>query len=248
MVDNETKQMYDKLKGTKRRFRIEAGNYGGEVALGLVSPAFAEWCKDKDESDIMEAVQAFEWDEDPDTDCPKPTEHYNAWYEVDDFEHVNGAYSDGNWTVTEVPADGSDDMSWENQTDIESPYHLYGREAYHDEGWSPEEDTENADDYVPVMCWHSGEKGGFGVWFVDLVGEDFDPKKLAFSSVETNCAEIVETVWYDKQELEANYDWADTTGKGYYVSVGYMNTKWHDQPKTEEQLEEYWEYFDDDQE
>jgi hypothetical protein len=101
----------------------------------------------------------------------------------------------------------------------------------------------------PVLVFHSGEKGGFASYFVETDGEDFDPKKLAFSSVETNVSEIIENVYYDKVELEANYDYNDTNGKGYYAQVGYMNPKFRDDPNqyTDEYLEEegYWECYED---
>ena len=62
-------------------------------------------------------------------------------------------------------------------------------------------------------------------------------------------SEIVENVWYDKVELEAHFDYNDTTGKGYYASVGYFNPKWHDKEDmyTPEYLKEneYWEGFDE---
>ena len=104
--------------------------------------------------------------------------------------------------------------------------------------------AEDMEGIEPILAFHSSEKGSFANYFLDLEGEEFDPEKLAFSTVEMNLAEIVENVYYNKQDLEANYDWNDTTGKAYYASVGYMNTKWHDSADqyTDEYLEEngYW--------
>ena len=61
--------------------------------------------------------------------------------------------------------------------------------------------------------------------------------------------EFIDTVWYDKKELETDYDYIDTTCKGYYAGVGYMNTKWHDKGEKYiegcKSLEMYWEDFDD---
>ena len=61
--------------------------------------------------------------------------------------------------------------------------------------------------------------------------------------------EFIDSVWYDKKELETDYDYNDTTGKGYYAGIGYMNTKWHDIGDKYiegcEYLEQYWEEFDD---
>lgn len=239
----------------KRRFRIDAGRYGGEAVVGEVSKEFVEFFIDRDESDLIETVNGYEWDdEDMIVDgSPKPREEFYAWYEIEDFEHQNGAYADGVWTAYEVPADGSDDYGYDNEMELETPYHLYGREAYHSDSepqvteWQTQEDV---DQYVPCLAFHSGEKGGFATWFVETDGEDLDPKKLAFSSVEMNLCELVENVWYDKVELEANYDSNDTTGKGYYASVGYFSPKGHDTPDkyNDEALAEYWEYYDENQE
>ena len=44
----------------KRRFRIEAGRYGGEVALGKVDKEFVDYFIDKDESDLIEHVNSYE--------------------------------------------------------------------------------------------------------------------------------------------------------------------------------------------
>ena len=234
----------------KRRFRIEAGRYGGEAVIGEVNREFVDFFIDKDESDLIEAVQGFEFeDEDMIGNSPKIKEDFYGWFECDNFEHQNNAYADGTWVYTEVPSDGSDDFAYDDEIEFE-PYQLYGREAYHSDEepqvteWQTQEDV---DQYVPVLAFHSGEKGGFAAWFVETDGEDFDPKKLAFSTVEMNLCELVENVWYNKVELEPNYDYNDTTGKGYYASVGYFSPKGHDTPDKydDSALEEYWEYFDE---
>jgi len=234
----------------KRRFRIEAGRYGGETVIGEVNREFVDFFIDKDESDLIEAVQGFEFeDEDMIGNSPKIKEDFYGWYECDNFEHQNHAYADSTWVYTEVPSDGSDDFAYDDEIEFE-PYQLYGREAYHSDEepevteWQTQEDV---DQYVPVLAFHSSEKGSFAAWFVETDGEDFDPKKLAFSTVEMNLCELVENVWYDKVELEPNYDFNETTGKAYYASVGYFSPKGHDTPDkySEETLEEFWECYDE---
>lgn len=251
-INDDVNKMVTKLKGTKHRYRIEGGRYGGELAIGTVTPEFVNyWLSKEDEGDseLVETVVAHEWEDasDADPNSPDPGDNFSGWYETDDKEHINGPYADGGFIVTEVPADRSDDYSWDMPQLNVDAYPLYSREAYVSNEL-PDKDSE--DECVPVLCFHSSEKGSFGCWFVDTVGEEFDPKKLAFSSVETDLAEIVENIWYDKQLLEQDFDFADTTGKGYYACVGYMNTKWHDSPDiyTEEFIEEggYWECYDED--
>jgi hypothetical protein len=233
---------------SKRRFRIEAGRYGGELTIGQVDQKFVDYFIDKDESELIEHVTSYEWDGPEDKEAPPIKEDFYAWHETDEIEHVNNAYADAGFYVSEVPADGSDDFAYdENEKEING-YHLYDREAYHDaklEGATYGNDQERDKDYIPVLAFHSAEKGGFACWFVETNGEDFDEKKFAYSTVATTLAEIVEEAWYDKEQLESNYDNSDTTGKGYYASVGYMNTKWHDTERSEEDMKEYWESYED---
>ena len=99
-------------------------------------------------------------------------------------------------------------------------------------------------DYVPVLSYHPSEKGIIGYYFVETDGEDFDPKKLAYSTVETTLTSLIDRVWYDKKELDHNMDYASTTGKSNSAAVGYMNLKWLDQD-TPEALKEAWESYDD---
>ena len=244
-LDEDIDKMTEKLKGRKRRFRIEAGRYGGELAIGEINPDFVEYWLDKegDEADLIDHVNSYEWDDESgrDMEAPEIGEDFNAWFDTDDVEHVNGAYSDGQWVAYEVPADGSDDYDFDNDRTFEAT-HLFSREAYHNN----EVPESHEDDVIAVLAFHSGEKGNFGCWFVETEGEDFDPDKICFSSVETTIADIVERVWYNKEELDCEYDYADTTGKGYYASVGFLNKKWHDKYDlyTDEYLEEQG-YFDD---
>jgi len=242
-IDNDIDKMTQKIKGEKRRFRIESGYRGGEVTIGEVSKEFVDYFIDRDESELIEHVTSFGWEEeDIDASIPEPYEDFESWTETDEIVHTSGAYADDQFTYEEVPANGSDDYLYENETNFD-PHHLYGREAYHDDK-KPEDMT----DYKPVMQFHSSEKGGFGAWFIETIGEDFNPKKIAFNTVETMLGEIIEDLWYDKELIDKDWDNADTTGKGYYASVGYMNMKWHD---TEDQYsvdyleENYWEEYDD---
>jgi hypothetical protein len=242
-LEKDIEKMTQKIKGVKRRFRIEGGRYGGETTVGTVSEEFVEHCAGMDQDELVEYVLSCdEWNEE-ERDDSLPGLETTAWYETDDFEHLNHCYSDSEWTVYEVPADGSDDGSWDNVVWEGEARHLYGRECYHTDA-NEEEKPEDMEGIVPILAFHSSEKGSFASYFLDLEGEEFDPEKLAFSTVEMNLAEIVENVYYNKQDLEANYDWNDTTGKAYYASVGYMNTKWHDSADqyTDEYLEEngYW--------
>jgi hypothetical protein len=235
---------------SKRIFRIEAGRYGGETVIGKVDKEFVDYFLEVDEeSDLIEHVTSYDWDDgQPDENAPIPKEDYYMW-ECDDIEHINSAYADSGFFVTEVTGlDSKHDYS-ETETPLEAVMPLYGREAYSMGTLPDDEDIKDDDNYVPTLAFHSGEKGGFGCWFVETDGEPFDKYKFTYGIIETDMGEFIDSVWYDKKELECDYDYNDTTGKGYYAGVGYMNTKWHDigdkYIEGAESLNVYWEEFDD---
>ena len=235
---------------SKRIFRIEAGRYGGETVIGKVDKEFVDYFLEVDEeSDLIEHVTSYDWDDgQPDENAPIPKEDYYMW-ECDDIEHINSAYADSGFFVTEVTGlDSKHDYS-ETETPLEAVMCLYGREAYSMGTLPDDEDIKDDDNYVPTLAFHSGEKGGFGCWFVETDGEPFDKYKFTYGIIETDMGEFIDSVWYDKKELECDYDYNDTTGKGYYAGVGYMNTKWHDigdkYIEGAESLNVYWEEFDD---
>ena len=244
----------------KHRYRIEGGRYGGELVLGEVNPAFASYYADKQDEVVDAVLEAEDEDinEEEESDAlldpeglPHPAvpgEDYYMW-ENDGFEHINSAYADGGFYVYEVPVDGSDDWAYDEEVYEGEAIHVYGREGgYFSTEDEPEvlnkEDTDG-NKYVPVLAFHSSEKGSFGAWFVDTK-EPFDEFKLGYGVVETNLAEFVDAVYYDKEELDCDYDYNDTTGKSYDAQVGWLNTKWHDsQENINENIDEYFEEFDD---
>ena len=208
---------------SKRRFRIETGQYGGELTIGKIDKDFVDYFINKgDDSLLLETIQSYEWGDDVggDPDAPRMSS-FASWTEASEIEHLNGAYIDGGFMVVEVPSDGSDDYI--NSEDLEEfeGFHLFDREAYH------EESINSDDDELPVLAFHSAEKGSFAFWFVETDGEDFDPKKFAYSTCDTNLAEIIDILWYDKIELEPDHNHSWTKGKAAYASVGYMNINHH---------------------
>ena len=215
----------------KYRYRIEGGRYGGEAVLGTVNPAFASTLLDP-EGIPHPAI---------------PGEDFYMW-ENDDLEHINSAYADGGFSVYEVSADGSDDWDYEKETYDGEAIYVYGREGGYFSNEEPEivnEEDEDGNKYVPVLMFHSSEKGGFGAWFVDT-DEPFDEFKLGYGIVETNLAEFVDAVYYDKEELDCDYDYNDSTGKSYDAEVGWLNIKWHDsQENIDKHMKDYWEEYDD---
>ena len=233
----------------KKRYRVEGGRYGGELVIGKVSNEFVSKVISQDESELVDTILSFDdWTQEIDENTehedpeqiPCPVENYYMW-ECDDIEHLNGPYADGGFTVYEVPADGKDDYDYDNEVWQGEAIYMYSREG----GYFTNEPPEEMKDNVPVLAFMSSEKGTFGVWFIDT-DEDFDPYKLGVGVVETNLAEMVDRMYYNKVELDTDYDYNDTTGKSYHAEVGWLNTKWHDPfTKYEELDEDYLAEFDE---
>ena len=232
----------------KRRYRVDASNYGGELVVGIVGEQFVKDTCNLDETDLVDAVLSFddfsqpdEPDDalkDPEKEIAIPYENYNMW-EADDLEHINSSYADGKFTVTEVT--GVEDHDWnENSVELD-PEVLYSREG----AYLSKTIDDDVDNWKPVLMFHSAEKGNFACWFIDT-DKEFDPKKLVVGEVETEMGSFVDRVFYDKKELDPEYDYNDTMGKGYYAMSGWLNIKWRDSyTQVDENLDEYWQDFDE---
>jgi len=243
----------------KRRFRIDSGYYGGELVIGEVANEFVAKTIGMDEGELVDTVLSFDdWGGNDDLDenaehddpeqIPAPREDYYMW-ECDDIEHINSAYGDSELTVFEVPSDGENDYDYENEVGSFSAIHMYGREGGYFSNEEPNvvnEDDDEGNHYVPVLAFHSCEKGTFASYFVETDGEDFDQYKLGMGIVETNLGEFIDRVYYNKVELDAEYEQNDSTGKSYHAEVGWLNKKWHDSDDKYNELDEvYLQDFDD---
>jgi len=205
-----------------RRFRVSTGRYGGELTIGQITQAQFDDFKDADEGDIIDHFADFD-------DCGSEF----PWHELDDIEHLNGPYADNQYYIQEEDVDGNE------IGDHLGPFeynHLYGREAY-------TSDNHPGKDTVPVLVFHSAEKGGFGEVLI-MSEDDFDPEKFYVGIVETDCAHLIESYFYDKIEIDADFDYADTTGKGYYAMVGEFVTDWHDE-RSSIDIQEHFSYMEE---
>jgi len=152
----------------------------------------------------------------------------DTFYDDADLEHGFAMYSDSALTVYEIK-DGDEE---EIEGDIQASC-IMGREAYMMEC--------GHEGYVPVLLFHSAEKGIFCNW--ELETENFDPKLLATTVVETDVGEFIQDLYYDGKKLEADDSCVDTRGKGYCAKVGWINPEWHETSEKfedKELIEECW--------
>ena len=103
---------------------------------------------------------------------------------------------------------------------------------------------------MPVIFFHSAEKGAFGEVIVVTDGEDFNPAKFRIDMVETDVGEFIQSYWYDKKLLPVNYDWSDSMGKGTYCYLSVLDVEDHKKwfkpfDQYIDELEEYWEPDED---
>ena len=154
----------------------------------------------------------------------------DTFYDDADLEHGFGMYGDSTLTVYEI----KDEDEEEIEDDIEVSC-LVSREAYI---------TDSDNGSVPVLIFHSSEKGTFCNWEVEA--ESFDTKLLSASLVETDFGEFVEDLYYNGEKLELNNDCVDTRGKAYYAKVGWINPEWHETKEKfedEELIKENWKEY-----
>lgn len=222
----------------KYRYLIQGMGYGGELVLGKTNAQFVQhWqpiVEDDGDSELVEYL--CDWDdeyepedalENPDA-LPTPgTEDWEwvpgNWHDLDNLEHLNTTYADSWYTVSQVDSDDEVIDGTEKQYELSECYNFYSRECYFDSD-SDERPSEN---HIPVLSVFSSEKGQFWNVYLEL-DQPFDPKLFTVGVVESNLCELVCDIYYNGEPLEAEYDFADTTGKGMYAAVGWLNPQFHD--------------------
>lgn len=222
-----------------QHYLIELDRYGGELFVTSTSPEFVKFWLERDcDDDLVCHVEALSWssdddlcEESPEIDPENP--RVAIWDSSGIMEHVSSVYDDSGYTVTPVTLSDDWDRSefpapdqiipqGESQRyDFESQ--VYGREVYFQD---PECQDPPEDQFVPILVFHSSEKGLFGQALL-TTEEPFNPRLLSVGVVETNVATMVERMWYNGEELEINGDYGDSTGKARYASVGWLYKPWY---------------------
>jgi hypothetical protein len=200
---------------SKRYFKVMGSNVGAEISIGKISEdEFTEYA-DIEQSELYEYLE---------------NNTVGAW-DNDNVDHVISPFADGGFSFVEVDENG-------NEIDEEEEFEgwtLAGRERYMTAEYGYEEQD-------PVLFIINTEKGYFGHWIVETNGEDFEPKKFAFSVIESNYGEIVDQAWYDKKELYFDQDCYSTTSKSVEAKVGWMECS--DTKETlHNNIDEYWESY-----
>ena len=236
----------------KRKFRIEGGTIGGEFVIGTVSVDFVKYWQER-EGELIEHLESIYHGKEGDANSPPMCDGKNfPWNECDDIEHIlsqrisfsrNSSVSsidtEDLFKVTEIITDIN-----EKQVYSGSPFRVYGREIYTSQ---INKDNENPDHDVSLLISLKGERGfdEANSWLVETDGEDFNPKKLAYGVLETNVGEFLDSVFYDKKELEVDYAFTGSEShNSYSAKVGTISSSWiKDHSKTNALKKiDWWEY------
>ena len=225
------------------RYRIDTAQsgQGGEFVCGKVSLEFVKYwtpiiAEEGDDrlTKHMLAIDGYEGPLDPNSPKVVETEgDFDTPYrELEIIEHFTCAYSDQGFIVTEITDEEDNHGVGKNeQRDI------IGNCIYSREGaivrseepeiteWISEDDLK---DFIPVLLFHNIDKGDFGSWFIGTDENGFDASKLAYSQVETELGIFKERVWYNKEELKKDEDYASSSPKNTITTVGWLNIKLRD--------------------
>jgi len=193
-------QLVEVLKFTPRTYRIELGNYGGEVYAGRVDRKVYEYFK-ANQLDLDE--YATNWENElnvPEEFQPFPP---GSPYDCDDLVHASGATMDSSNLVQVF--DENDDKVWECSLDLNA----LDNEGIDCNEWESFNGDEMADG--DVVYWGAqGEKGLLYGGEINLTSP-FDPKKLKLSYADADGWLICNGVEYDGEDI--SNDDMSTTGK-----------------------------------
>jgi hypothetical protein len=190
----EKEQLMEVLKFTPRTYKISMWGYGGEKVMGTVDPKAWDYCMEH-QVDLVDIA----WNYDACEEMGLDEEHLpftpGSWYECDNMTHVNGVSRDaGNIQIL----DEKDETVFEKSLGDcdgcdDSPEWCCDDETYIGQRKKGE----------VVFVGSSNEKGTFFEGEIPLTAP-FDITKLELHYEEVDGEEIVNSVYYDGEEIDNN--------------------------------------------
>lgn len=187
----------------------------------------------------------YETPEGYDMDSPEVYEGSGnrEYWDFDDIEHETMiSYEYVPYTVTEITVDpraeyADGELRW-NDKEMRKKNFDWSTPMYNTAGFTTKEypfencvvsrelyvhDTKKGlVDPVPVIMMYDSQKGTFGHLYIMTNGEDFDPKKFAYTALDNTMSSNAEMFYYDKVSLSVDHSELSTWGKGFFASVGYV--------------------------
>jgi len=215
----EQQKLIEVLKFTPRTYRISMWGYGGETVMGTVDPKIYDYFKSR-----RLDVSDFAWNSDYTDEHDIPEDMWpfppGSWYECDDMGHTNGVSRNAGTLQIE---DENGDVVFEKS--IEDLDGCDGSPEWccNDEVW-----IDSKPDGTVVFIGKSNEKGTFFEGEIELRAP-FEIERLQLSYDEIDGEELINSVYYDEEEIENNG--GSTDGKssdfGFYIAGSQKNTgKW----------------------
>lgn len=225
----------------KRYFCVQVGGYINELKIASVGREFLEYWKDKDDSDLLDAIDGngVEVSEEA---IPR----FSSWNEADDVCSIYSIDEDSDYEVYEIKPHPDteyvdEDLRWRKgksvPRDDDNPFRdlrfdIIGNSSIFNSNdigcesemyWTDVDDIDEGVEYTdtPIVVFHAVDKGSLGTIFIELEDEDFDSKKFQHSYIETNIGMFASQWWYDRKPLHCVAD-GDTYGKSFDVSFGYV--------------------------
>jgi hypothetical protein len=199
MATKEQKQeLIDTLKFTPRTYKISMWGYGGEKVMGRVNPKAWDYCL-KHRVDLVDLAWGYEYAEEKELDEEQLPFTPGSWYECNGMAHVNGvSRSAGTIQIEDENGNTVFEKSFDDCDVCEdSP-----QWSCQDEVW-----VGMAKKGEVVFIGSSNEKGTFFEGEIELRAP-FDIEKLELYYDEVDGEEIINSVYYDGEEIE---NWGGST-------------------------------------
>jgi hypothetical protein len=199
----EKQQLIDTLKFTPRTYTIQMWGYGGEKVMGRVDPKVWDYCL-KHRVNLVDLA----WGDDDtvrdelELDLDQLPYYPGQWYECDSMAHTHGVSRNA----------GTVQITDENGVTVFEKSLDDCNGASDSPGWSCQDETwiGQAKKGEVVFIGSSNEKGTFFEGEIKLKAP-FDIEKLVLYYDEVDGEELVNSVYYDDEEIE-NYG-GSTDGK-----------------------------------
>lgn len=197
-TQDEQQQLIDTLKFTPRTYKIQMWGYGGEKVMGTADPKVWDYCM-ANQVDLQDIA----WDSDAAEEMGLDEELLpfppGSWYECDDMAHISGVSRDAG---TIQICDENDETVFEKSLDDCDGCEDSPQWCCNDEVWVGMRKKGEV-----VFIGSSNEKGTFFEGEIELKAP-FDIEKLELYYDEVDGEEIVNSVYYDGEEID---NWGGST-------------------------------------
>lgn len=210
-VNPEHEKLIEILKFTPRTYKIQMWGYGGEYVMGTVDRKIYDYFRSR-RLDLSD----FAWDDSYAEENNIPEEMWpfypGQWYDCDSMAHASGV--DRQAGTIQI-YDEQDQLVYERQLEsIGSMEQDEPEMCCNDEAW-----IGSQPDGTIVFIGCSNEKGTFFEGEIELK-QPFDITKLQLGYDEIDGNEIINSVYYDEEDID---NWGGSTdGKssdfGFYVA------------------------------